>query len=138
MTGSDKATELIESWKIVLKNEMKPNGKAWVLFKHGTVVLVGDAQSVETVTEEAKKLMEQDGPVIAGTPHGDFNVSKSVNVFVINHNLEQSYKQTTRLQKLIFASRDSAISGRCCFKMNAVRFQRIFKKKFGTLIYPYG
>ena len=94
MTGSDKAIELIESWKIVLKNEMKPNGKAWVLFKHGTVVLVGDAQSVETVTEEAKKLMEQDGPVIAGTQHGDFNVSKSVNVFVINHNLEQSYKQT--------------------------------------------
>ena len=76
MTGSDKATELIESWKIVFKNEMKPNGKAWVLFKHGTVVLVADAQSVETVTEEAKKRMEQDGPVIPGTPHGDFNVRK--------------------------------------------------------------
>ena len=123
MTGSDKATELIESWKIVFKNEMKPNGKAWVLFKHGTVVLVGDAQ---TVTEEAKKLMEQDGPVIAGTPHGDFNVSKSVNVFVINHNLEQRYKKTTRLQKMIFALRDSAISVTCCLKINAVRIQWIF------------
>ena len=75
MTGSDKTNELIEAWKVVFQNEVKSNGKAWVVFKNGTVVLVDEIQSVETVTEAAKKLMEQDGPVIPGTPHGDFNVS---------------------------------------------------------------
>ena len=70
--------ELVEAWKVVFKNEMKTSGKAWVLFKNGTVVLTDKIQSVETATEAAKKQMEQDGPVIPGTEHGDFNVSKTM------------------------------------------------------------
>ena len=75
VSGSHTSIELIESWKVIFKNEISVDSKAWILFKNGTVVLVPETQSVETATEAAKKIMEKDGPVYPGTPHGDFNVS---------------------------------------------------------------
>ncbi len=75
MTGADNTQDLITAWRTVFQNEMKAAGKAWVLFKHGTVVLVGNLQSVEAVTEQARQIMQQAGPVYPGTEHGDFNVS---------------------------------------------------------------
>lgn len=46
----------------------------WVLFKNGTCVML--LSSKEDVREQAIEILKEHGPVVAGTPSGDFEVTK--------------------------------------------------------------
>jgi hypothetical protein len=45
--------------------------KSWVLFEHGTCVIVVDP--AEDLAGQAVEILREYGPVVAGTPAGDFN-----------------------------------------------------------------
>lgn len=47
---------------------------SWVLFKHGTCVMFLEPQ--ENIKEQAIKILREHGSVVAGTPSGDFEVTK--------------------------------------------------------------
>lgn len=49
--------------------------QSWVLFTHGTVVIVPNALDESLVKEEAITILKEYGPVFAGSSHGDFTVS---------------------------------------------------------------
>ena len=49
--------------------------KPWVLFKNLSVVVIEEPDDEKSLEEQAIDIMKRDGPVIPGTPHGDFNVS---------------------------------------------------------------
>lgn len=49
--------------------------RRWVLFEHGTVVVVTD-ESVEDPEAFAKVKLSNDGAVVPGTAAGDFSVSR--------------------------------------------------------------
>ena len=67
---SDMDNSLVNTWRRIIVGE----GKAWVLFEHGTcVIFAGPAQDLAA---RATALMKEWGPVVAGTPAGDFNVVK--------------------------------------------------------------
>jgi len=63
------AAALVDSIRSIMKADRR-----WVLFDHGTVVVVPD-DTVEDVTEVAKLKLATDGPVAPGTAAGDFSVS---------------------------------------------------------------
>ena len=44
----------------------------WAIFKYGTIVLCHDAD--KDPAEHALEIMREHGPVVAGSPLGDFNV----------------------------------------------------------------
>jgi hypothetical protein len=46
--------------------------RSWVLYKHGTIVVIEEAE--DDVAETATRLLKEEGPVLAGTPLGDFGV----------------------------------------------------------------
>lgn len=46
----------------------------WVLFRNGTCVMLLDPQ--ENIKEQAVKILREHGSVVAGTPSGDFEVTK--------------------------------------------------------------
>jgi hypothetical protein len=50
------------------------DNKSWVLFENGTCVMLPDAKRGDDLAESARALMREWGPVVAGTPAGDFNV----------------------------------------------------------------
>ncbi|MDQ3705693.1 MAG: hypothetical protein M3437_10810 [Chloroflexota bacterium] len=64
MTGPS----LIDTWRKIIVGE----GKSWVLFEHGTCVIL--TSPVEDLAGAATALLKDWGPVIPGTPAGDFNV----------------------------------------------------------------
>jgi hypothetical protein len=64
------ADELVETWRKIIVGD----NKSWVLFKHGTVVIL--MQPEQDLAHQAKTLLAEWGPVRAGTPAGDFNVIK--------------------------------------------------------------
>ncbi len=47
---------------------------SWVLFKHGTCVMLLEPQ--KDIKTQAIQILQKHGVVIAGTPSGDFEVSK--------------------------------------------------------------
>lgn len=55
--------------KVVTDNQM-----SWVLFKNGTCVML--LKPEKDVKEQAMKILKEHGPVVAGTPSGDFEVTK--------------------------------------------------------------
>lgn len=55
-------------WRKVLPDEITQ----WVIFKYGTTVLCRDESM--NPSEYALDVMNEHGPVVAGTPLGDFNV----------------------------------------------------------------
>ena len=62
--------QLVDTWHRIIVGE----GKSWVLFKHGTcVILTSPAQDP---TAQARALLKEWGPVVVGTSAGDFNVIK--------------------------------------------------------------
>ena len=62
--------ELIDTWRRIIVG----GGKSWVLFEHGTcVILTGPAPDPAA---QAIDLLREWGPVVVGTPAGDFNVVK--------------------------------------------------------------
>ena len=71
---------IVEAWKKILNgSELKDKGNTWVVFNEGTIVFVEGLEDNQEVEEAATKLMREKGPVIAGTPHGDFNVNERNN-----------------------------------------------------------
>ncbi|MHA1906317.1 MAG: hypothetical protein ACW98Y_03405 [Candidatus Thorarchaeota archaeon] len=60
-------------WRSILPEEVKK----WVIFKYGTTVLCHDAD--KDPSEHAFEIMREHGPVVAGTPLGDFNVGLAGN-----------------------------------------------------------
>src|SRR5918998_1702225 len=61
-------TELIDIWRRIIIGE----GKSWVLFEHGTCVIL--TSPVADLAGAAMALLKEWGPVIVGTLAGDFNV----------------------------------------------------------------
>ena len=72
-------TENIEiTAKSLLENvqlAINPEFKDWVLFENGTYIIFDDIKKVENIKKESIKLMTEFGPVSAGGPAGDFNVT---------------------------------------------------------------
>ena len=54
---------------------INPQFEDWVLFKNGTYVIFDDASSIADIPEAALAEMKEYGPVHAGGPAGDFNVT---------------------------------------------------------------
>src|SRR5438270_5939041 len=60
--------ELVEIWRQIMVGE----GKSWVLFEHGTCVIL--TQPEADLAAQATGLMREWGPVQVGTDAGDFDV----------------------------------------------------------------
>ncbi len=61
---------LANVWRRIIVGE----GKAWVVFSHGTCVIFSDATG--NLTEQALRIMREWGPVHVGSSAGDFSVIK--------------------------------------------------------------
>jgi hypothetical protein len=66
---SDDAKALVDTWRKIIVGE----GKSWVLFEHGTCVILRGA-AAEGLGEQATALLKEWGPMVVGTPAGDFDV----------------------------------------------------------------
>src|SRR5688500_2809629 len=64
---------LIDIWRRIIIGETK----SWVLFRHGTCVIL--VQPEAELAAQALRLMEEYGPVHAGSPAGDFSTVKLTN-----------------------------------------------------------
>ncbi|HKP52078.1 MAG TPA: hypothetical protein VJ183_05445 [Chloroflexia bacterium] len=62
------ADYLVDTWRRIIVGE----GKSWVLFEHGTCVILTTPS--QDLVAQATALLKEWGPVVAGTPAGDFNV----------------------------------------------------------------
>jgi hypothetical protein len=62
--------DTVETWSRVLSEEVQ----CWVAFKFGTVIV--SKERVDDPVEYALDILQEWGPVAAGTPLGDFNVSE--------------------------------------------------------------
>ena len=68
MNEEERLNRLIEVWNLIVKP-----GRRWVLFEKGTCYVVADPEmDIET---HAKEVLKEWGPVVPGTPLGDFSVS---------------------------------------------------------------
>lgn len=77
--------EIVDAFRKTLKPD-----RCWVLFANGTVVILPNpaSKSRENLTEEAKTFIKENGPVVPGTPLGDFNVfenKEAAGFFVTSH-----------------------------------------------------
>jgi len=68
---------------------MHADRKKWVMFENGSVVIFIDRPDSEneSLQSDAIEIMKEDGPVMAGTPHGDFStISLDDGYLVTSHN----------------------------------------------------
>jgi len=65
--------ESIQIWRKIIAGDEK----SWVLFKHGTCVILPEA--VKSLESRAIELMKQYGPVYIASPAGDFTTIKLIN-----------------------------------------------------------
>ena len=67
----------------IYKKIVTDTSMSWVLFKYGTCVLLFAPQ--ENIKEQAVSILREHGSVVAGTPSGDFEVTKipEINGWVI-------------------------------------------------------
>ncbi|EFC41283.1 predicted protein [Naegleria gruberi] len=68
-----RINSLVKYWKSILQTSER---KKWVMFNNGSVVIFIDRDETlnNSLIQDAKEIMQRDGIVIPGTPHGDFNV----------------------------------------------------------------
>lgn len=66
--------ELIAAWRQIIVGDKK----SWVLFKHGTCVILTQSDADADLRAQAVALMHEWGPVQVGTPSADFNVVELV------------------------------------------------------------
>jgi len=59
---------LVDAWRRIIKGDHK----SWVLFEHGTCVILMEPE--QDLAAQARAIMAEWGPVHAGTPAGDFGV----------------------------------------------------------------
>ncbi|MFW9847535.1 MAG: hypothetical protein ACFFF4_00240 [Candidatus Thorarchaeota archaeon] len=64
--------EDVEALNAIWKQILPEYIQKWVLFKYGTIVLCQEEN--KDPEEHALDVMREHGPVVAGTPLGDFNV----------------------------------------------------------------
>lgn len=60
--------ELATVWRRVIRGA----GKSWVVFAHGTCVVLPGPEPAVDLAARAIEILRQHGPVQAGTPAGDF------------------------------------------------------------------
>ena len=65
--------QFIEAWKRTFGNYEK----SWVLFRHGTCVILADAGADADLKDLAIVLMQEYGPVYPASPAGDFGTLSS-------------------------------------------------------------
>ena len=69
---------IVETWRKIIQNTPGRKDKSWVVFRHGTcVILMNGAASKEDATTKATQIIAEYGPVHAGSPAGDFNVTQN-------------------------------------------------------------
>ena len=61
-------TDYVEAWRRTIIGE----NKSWVIFKHGTCVVLVDPGPDADLAAEAVEILRQYGPVYAGSAAGDF------------------------------------------------------------------
>jgi hypothetical protein len=67
--------ELVSTWRRILcLRNIDADGRSWVLFHHGTCVVLPQSAPEEDVEKQAVSLLAEYGPVYIGTPAGDFSV----------------------------------------------------------------
>jgi hypothetical protein len=66
--GPPSWERFVEMWRLLVAGTNKP----WVVFEHGTCVLIGEPG--QDLRKAAIDLLAQWGPVVVGTPAGDFSV----------------------------------------------------------------
>lgn len=70
--------QIVEVWRKIIQNTPERQGKPWVVFRHGTcVILMEGASSKEDATTKATQIVTQYGPVYPGTPTADFNITEN-------------------------------------------------------------
>jgi hypothetical protein len=62
--------ELAGVWRRIIRGE----GKSWVVFKHGTCVVLPAPGPADDLARQAVDVLREYGPVHAGSPAGDFGV----------------------------------------------------------------
>lgn len=67
---SQSFNQLVDIYKKIIN----PKFKDWVIFEHGTCVIIYKSQG--DLENEAKGILQKYGLVIPGTPSGDFTVTK--------------------------------------------------------------
>lgn len=73
--------QIVEIWRKIIQNTPERQGKPWVVFRHGTcVILMEGASSKEDATTKATQIMTQYGPVWPGTHTADFNITENSTV----------------------------------------------------------
>lgn len=60
--------DLVSVWRRIIKGDTK----TWVLFGHGTCVVLPDPQPDADLTARAVEILREYGPVETGSPAGDF------------------------------------------------------------------
>ena len=69
---------IAETWRKIIQSSPNRRGKSWVVFRHGTCVILMDApSSKEEAVTQATQIISEYGPVYAGTPAGDFNITEN-------------------------------------------------------------
>ncbi|GCE06577.1 hypothetical protein [Dictyobacter aurantiacus] len=58
----------ITLWRTIIQGDQK----SWVLFEHNTCLILMEPEV--DLTAQARQIMSKWGPVVAGTPAGDFNI----------------------------------------------------------------
>lgn len=61
---------MVDTWRAIIADEQN----SWVMFEHGTRLVL--MEPWEDLQAQARKIMAEQGPVIPGTPAGDFTVIK--------------------------------------------------------------
>jgi hypothetical protein len=61
-------TDFVEAWRRTIQGEHK----SWVLFRHGTCVVLVDPGPEADLAAQAIAILREYGPVHVGTPAGDF------------------------------------------------------------------
>ncbi len=70
--------QIVEIWRKIIQNTPERQGKPWVVFRHGTcVILMEGASSKEDATTKATQIITEYGPVYPGTYTADFNVTEN-------------------------------------------------------------
>lgn len=67
-----KTSSLIATWRAVTEEH-----ESWVMFEHGTCLILREPR--EDLQAQAREIMTKWGPVVPGTPAGDFTVHKLKN-----------------------------------------------------------
>ena len=68
--------QITDTWRKVIQNTPKRQGKPSVVFRHGTcVILMEGASSKEDAAAKATHIISEYGPVWIATPSADFNVT---------------------------------------------------------------